>query len=215
MGLRDYFLAPAADAVEPPARHRRREQAATTTATSLGVLAAPRDLPAAAAAAGLVIARAAPAALVFLDAPEVDLATPLPAPARVAATRLAASLTARGITAHARGHLVLAHPAPAPAEGGASAPRAIAAAGSLPTVLGVAVRGPGVDDLLARQDALLVALPRGADAALAELALEGARELCRSAAALSLALDPLSRALALGGWRAPRVVREALEGALA
>ena len=226
MALRDYFLAPAADAIEQPARRRRREQAATATATSLGVLAAPRDLPAAAAAAGLVIARDAPAALVFLDAPDVDLATPLHAPARVAATRLTASLIARGITAHARGRLVLAHstpdeeagpaalPAGAPREDGAcaSAARALAAAGSLPTVLGVAVREPVVDEVLAQQDALIVALPRGADAALAELALQGARELCRFAAALPLALDPFARALALGGWRAPGVVREVVEG---
>jgi hypothetical protein len=82
-------------------------------------------------------------------------------------------------------------------------------------VLAVAVREPAVDRLLAERDAILVALPPSADPTLADLALAGATELSRSAASIALALDPLSRALALGGLRAPRKVRETVEGLLA
>jgi hypothetical protein len=147
------------------------------------------------------------AALVYLHAAGAELTAPLRPPARPAAARLAASLAARGLTADARGRLVLAH-----ADGSADAPaRALAAAGALPTVLAVAARAPDVDELLSAQDAILVALPPTADPALAELALSGARELCRSAVAVTLALDAVTRALALGGWRAPRAVSEAVE----
>jgi hypothetical protein len=110
--LRDFLVAPRTGeaAVDDRARRPRRARAATpadeATATSLGLLAPARDLPAAAAAVGLVIARTAPAALVCLPAPGPSPG--LRAPARPAAARLAASLRARGLEASARGRLALA-----------------------------------------------------------------------------------------------------------
>jgi hypothetical protein len=163
-----------------------------------------------AAAAGLVVGRRAPAVLVCLHAPDVELAAPLRAPARAAATRLATSLAGRGLPAEARGRLVLVR-----CELADATARALAAAAELSRVLAVAVREPAVDCLLAECDAILVALPPSADPSLADLALAGATELSRSAASIVIALDPLSRALALGGLRAPRKVHEAVEGLLA
>jgi hypothetical protein len=219
MALRDYFIAPAPDAAEGPAPDRRsarsrfrRAGSTTATAACLGVLATPRDLAAVAAATGLVVARGAPAALVFVHDSGADVAAPLRAPARAPAARLAASLRARGVPAEARGRVTLAHAA---TERHDTATRALSAAGSYPTVLATPVRDPDVDELLARQDAILVALPPSVDAALAELALSGAGDLCRSATSVAIAWDPLSRALAVGGWRGPRVLREAVEGLLA
>jgi hypothetical protein len=222
MSLRDYFIGPADEAApgDAPARERgrfrfrgrgpSRASAASAVAPSLGVLAAARDLPAVAVAAGLVIGRRAPAVLVCLHARDVELAAPLRRPARAAAARLATSLAARGLPAEARGRLVLVA-----CELADTSARALAAAGSLPTVLAVAVREPAVDRLLAECDALLVALPPSADPTLADLALAGAVELSRSAAGIAVAFDPLSRALALGGLRAPRTVHETVEGLLA
>jgi hypothetical protein len=240
MSLRDYFIGPAdevppadapgpADGAQPadargpaptPARERGRfrfrrrgrigASAPSAVAPSLGVLAAARDLPAVAVAAGLVVGRRAPAVLVCLRALDGELAAPLRAPARAAAARLAMSLAARGLPAEARGRLVLVR-----CEVADATARALAAAGTLPTVLAVAVREPAVDRLLAERDAILVALPPSADPTLADLALAGATELSRSAASIALALDPLSRALALGGLRAPRKVRETVEALLA
>jgi hypothetical protein len=183
-------------------------------APSLGVLAAARDLPVVAAAAGLAIVGRAPAALVCVHAPAAELPAAVRAPARGAAARLAASLDARGLEAQARGRLVIVlaglsdgGEAPAPATA-----RALAAAGALPTVLAVTVRDPDIDLLLAEQDAIVVALPPSAEPALAELALAGASELSRSVASVAVAFDPVSRALALGGLRAPRAVHEAVKG---
>jgi hypothetical protein len=85
----------------------------------------------------------------------------------------------------------------------------------LPTVLAVAVRAPEVDVLLSERDALLVALPPSADPALVDLALAGATELSRPVAGLAVAFDPLSRALALGGLRAPPRLQEAVQELLA
>jgi hypothetical protein len=177
---------------------------------SLGVLAAARDLPAMAVAAGLVVGRRAPAVLVCLHARDAELVASLRAPARAAAARLATSLAARGLPAEARGRLV-----PVRCDGAEATARALAAAGELPSVLAVAVREPAVDGLLAERDAILVALPPSADPILADLALAGASELSPAAASITFAFDPLSRALALGGLRAPRKVHETVEGLLA
>jgi hypothetical protein len=204
----------------PPARNPGRfrlrrsgpigASAPSAVAPSLGVLAAARDLPAMAVAAGLVVGRRAPAVLVCLHARDAELAAPLPAPARATAARLAASLAARGLPGEARGRLAIVR-----CELADATARALAAASVLPTVLAVAVREPGVDRLLAERDAILVALPPSADPILADVALAGAIELSRSAAGITFAFDPLSRALALGGLRAPQKLREAVDGLLA
>jgi len=233
MALRDLLIAPRApdpDAGAGRAGRRRAghplaavlgglrvgrgdRAAATAFAASLGVLAPARDVRAVGVAAGLVAAGRYPAALVCVHAAGDEASgAGLRAPARAAAARLAVSLRARGVDADARGKVVLTELDDDPA---ASAARALAAAGPLPTVLAVAAREPDLDVLLAAQDAVLVALPPSADPALAELAAAGARDLAPGAASISLALDPVSRALALAGLRAPGVVRSAVEGLVA
>jgi hypothetical protein len=141
---------------------------------------------------------------------------PLPAlrvPPRAGAARLAASLRARGLDACARGRLALVHlPADERTD---AATRALAAAGTLPSVLAVAGRDEEVDALLAARDAIVVALPSSAEPAMAQLALAGAAALAPAAAGLTLALDPVQRALALAGARAPRAIAAVVRGLVA
>jgi hypothetical protein len=211
--LRDLFVAPRA--LDAGAASVARPLAQTGSRT-LGVLAAARDLPAVASAAGLVVGRGAPAALVCLHAAGAPPAPAvLRAPPRAAAARLAASLHARGMEAEARGRLVLAVLPDDPAEAAAAATRAQAAAGALPAVLGLAARHRDLDEALAAQGAILLALVPAIDPTLADLALRSAEALAPSAATVTPARDPLTRTLALAGMRAPRAVRLAVEGVLA
>jgi hypothetical protein len=192
---------------------RRTASSDAAPALSLGLLAPLRELPAAAAGAGLAIARAGSAALVCVHAPGVGTAAPsLCAPPRAGAARLAASLRARDLEASARGRLALVRLPDDRAQLAGAAARALAAAGPLPTVLAVAVRDDELDVLLAARDAILVALPPAAEPALAQLALAGAAALAPCAAALALGLDPVQRTLALAGLRAPRSIRDAVAG---
>jgi hypothetical protein len=221
--LRDYVIAPAEDpessdglhSPDPGARRRRVRRPARATsraavAPSLGVLAAERDLPALAVAAGVVIGRRAPAALVCIHAAGVQAPAPPRAPARAATRRLATSLGARGVRADAGGRLVVVR-----CELAETSARALATAGALPSVFAVAARDPDLDALLAQREAILVALAPSADPALAGLALAGAKELSPSAASIEITFDPVSRALALAGLHAPRRLHEAVEGLLA
>jgi hypothetical protein len=210
--LRDFLVAPRTGeaAVDDRARRRPRARAAgsavETAAPAIGVLAPARELPAAAAGAGLAIGRSAPAVLVCLGMPVFVPA--FRAPARAGAARLAASLRARDLDASARGRLALVR---LPDEGRTDAvTRALAAAGVLPTVVAVAMRDQEVDALLAARDAILVALPPSAEPAMAQLALAGAAALVPFAAAVTLAPDPIQRALALAGVCAPRAIAEAV-----
>jgi hypothetical protein len=223
--LRDIFVAPApGDDAPPLAADRARrsrpwrgpsESRARATTRSLGVLATARDLPAVACAAGLVVARGAPAALVCLRLAGDAVAPPaVRAPTTRVAARLRASLSARGLGAEARGRLVLITLTGDHSEASTAAHRALAAAGELPTVMAAAVRDEATDALLAAHDAIVVAVPSSATASLAELALAGASELAPSAATLQLALDPFQRALALAGLHAPRTLRDVVEGVL-
>lgn len=231
MALRDLFLAPADDGPAPAPAASDRRPGATP---ALAVLAPERDLTAVAAAAGIALAREAPAVLVHLHVASLELPPPL-IPPRAAASRLARSLTARAVLAQPRGRLAIAHSgaeradgephplgedepgrtAAARARGGgpgvAVAARALAAAGDRPTVLGVAARDREVDGLLATQDAILVVLPPEADARLVDLALAGAARLAR-AERVPVRLDPVSRALALGGVRPPGAIARAVRG---
>jgi hypothetical protein len=203
--LRDLLIAP-----RPGEQH---VPTAAVGAPALGVLAPARDLAAVAIAAGLALARRRSGALVCLHAPGAPGVPPSPrAPARAGAGRLAASLTARGLAAEARGPIAVVRLPDVPAELSTAAARALAAAGPLPTVLAVAQRSDAVDALLGACDAILVALPAAAEAPLAALALAGATELARSAAAIELALDPVQRGLALAGAWSPRAIRHAVEG---
>jgi hypothetical protein len=215
--LRDLLIAPRAGEQAPPGtparRHLLTRAAPATTAPSLGVLAPARELPAVALAAGLAIVHGWPAALVCLPA---SMLPPAPrAPARRAAVRLAASLTARGIEADARGRLAVARLPDEPEQLAGAAARALPAAGALPTVLAVAHRGSAADELLAQRDAILVALGPATEPTLAELVLVGATELAPSAAALTLALDPIQRTLSLAACWCPRTIRHAVEGLVA
>ncbi|MEA2395448.1 MAG: hypothetical protein QOJ82_3339 [Solirubrobacteraceae bacterium] len=213
--LRDLFLAPRATEARAAPRVRSRVHA-DARAPTLGVLAPARDLLVVAAAAGLVVGRRAPAALVCLHARGAPPApAALRAPPRAAATRLVASLGARGVQAEGRGRLVVAVLPDDPDEAAIAATRAHAAAGALPAVLGLAARHHDLDGLLAAQDAILLALPPAVDPTLADLALRGAEALVPSAAAVTLARDPLTRTLALAGVCAPRAIRLAVEGVLA
>jgi len=210
--LRDFLVAPRTGeaAVDDRARRRPRARAAgsavETAAPAIGVLAPARELPAAAAGVGLAIGRSAPAVLICLGMPVFVPA--FRAPARAGAARLAASLRARDLDASARGRLALVR---LPDEGRTDAvTRALAAAGVLPTVVAVAMRDQEVDALLAARDAILVALPPSAEPAMAQLALAGAAALVPFAAAVTLAPDPIQRALALAGVCAPRAIAEAV-----
>jgi hypothetical protein len=213
--LRDLLVAPrpAEHAVPRPRRlARRHAEASTATAAGLGVLAPARELPAVAIAAGLAVARGRSAALVCLHAPGADGVSPsLRLPARAGAGGLAASLAARGLVAEARGPIALVHLPDDAAELSSAAARALAAAGALPTVLGVAQRTEAIDVLLAARDAILVALAPATEPTLAGLALAGATELAPSAAAISVALDPVQRALAIAAAWSPRTIRHAIE----
>jgi len=240
MALRDFLIAPpqadsareasapahgsdAAGQADGAAGRRRfrlpgREPQAggAALAASIGVLAATRDVRAAAVAIGVVIARRHPAALVCVHAPGDEPHAPaLRAPARAAAARLAASLRARELSADARGKVALVELATAGSQPSVAAARAVAAAGTLPIVLAVAARDPDLDPLLGTQDAIVVALPPSTEPALAELATTSACALTANAASMTLALDPASRTLALGGLRAPAAVRAVVDALLA
>jgi hypothetical protein len=221
--LRDFLVAPRTGeatveqgAVDGGRRRLRGPRPAAVdapAALSLGLLAPVRELPAAAAGAGLAIARAGSAALVCIHAPGAPAAAPgFGAPARSGAARLAASLRARDLEASARGRLALVHLPEDRAQLAGAAARALAAAGPLLTVLAVAARDDELDLLLAARDAILVVLPSAAEPALAQLVLAGAAGLVPCAAALALGLDPVQRALALAGVRAPRALRDAVAG---
>jgi hypothetical protein len=214
--LRDLLVAPrpAEHAVPRSRRLARRHAGASAAAAApgLGVLAPARELPAVAIAAGLAVARGRSAVLVCVHAAGADGVSPsLRLPARAGAGRLAASLAARGLVAEARGPVALVHLPDDAAELSGTAARALAAAGALPTVLGVAQRTEDVDVLLAARDAILVALTPAAEPTLAGLALAGATELAPSAAAISVALDPVQRALALAAAWSPRTIRHTIE----
>jgi hypothetical protein len=212
--LRDFLIAPAVGVSgrQPPLT--RPDSRAV--APAVGVLAPARDLPAAAAAVGLALARRAPAALVCLQLPGPAVPPPpLRAIARGDSTRLATSLAARGLAADVRGRLVVAVVPDDPQDPSAvGVARVLAAAGPRPTVLGVAARDPDIDVLLGAQDAIVVGLRATADPVLVELALAGAAALAPSVAALPAGLDPLQRALALAGVRAPRAVCRVVDGLL-
>jgi hypothetical protein len=193
-------------------RVRRNERARSA---SVGIVASGRELGPVACSAGLVLGPGAPAVLVGLYAIS---AAPQPpafrAPGRGGAVGLARSLAARGLDSDVRGRLVVVGLPNDPGDAAGAWARARAAAGVLPTVLGLSVRHDELDALLADQDAIVVVLASSAPPSLAALALGGAEELVPSAVTLSVRIGPLSRALATAGlWPVP-AVRSGLRGAL-
>lgn len=129
------------------------------------------------------------------------------APARPAAARVAAALTARGHPATAAGRLAVVRLSAASEEAASQALRVCAAAGGAPSVLALA--GPRVaafDELLAMQDLVVVAVSPAANAALAQLATAG---LERALTCPLLPADP-ARALAAAGLALLPSTRRAL-----
>jgi hypothetical protein len=193
----------------------RRVPAGSAPAPAIGVLANAADAAVVGAAVGVTLGRGTAAAIVCVHAPGHTTPAPaLRAPARGQAARLAASLAARGLSADARGRLVLVALPDDPAQAAAAAERAQAASADLPGVLAISTRHGALDTVLGAQRAILVALPSTAEPTLTELAVAGAAALAPSAA-LPLRLGPLQRALALAGLRAPRAIRDGTEAVLA
>jgi len=190
-----------------PAEARPRVAAPSAVA----VLCAPVDAVALGGAVGTGLARESPA-LVLAWTGETLAPPPLLAPATRRARRLAASLEARGQPARATARLVHAS---LPADERAAvvaAERAMAAAGSSPTVLVIAgARGDALDDLLARQDVVLVATRPGADADLASLAVESLPAPERAVVCRPTAPGALARALASAGLCCAPSLRAARE----
>lgn len=167
----DYFVAPAADAADAPARRPAVRAQTAHVPAAVGVLCAPADARAIGCAAGLQLvgAGAAPAALVALWTGAEPRPGGAAAPPARAARRLAAAAAGRGLAARAAGRLtVIGLPADADAAV-AAARQALATAAAVPTVLVVAgPREDALDDLLCACDVVLVA----GDDALAGLAAE-------------------------------------------
>ena len=133
-------------------------------------------------------------------------------PATRGARRLAASMTARGLSAQATGRLVGVVLDETPSIAAAEAARATAAAGDAPVVLALCgPRDPAFDGLLAAQDLAVVAL-QDAPPELVRLgvaALEGTSRRAVAAAALAA---PSAWAARSGVWAGP-VARRALADA--
>ncbi|HEV2812162.1 MAG TPA: hypothetical protein VGW10_02820 [Solirubrobacteraceae bacterium] len=138
------------------------------------------------------------------------------APANAGARRLATTLGARGHDATATGRLVVVALAEPLASAAAEAERAEAVASDIPTAVVLAgARDDTADPLLRSVDAVLVAAPAGADAAVSELALAGLAPLGVDARAVELPPVPVAaRALAASGLAAPPPLRGPIEEAL-
>ena len=182
----EHFVVPAADP-HTPAREdaaacgdepdRACAEPAPRTPAGIAVLAPPGDVQPLAGALGLALAgrRRAPVVAVLVwtgEQPAADAAWR--APALPAASRLGARLAARGHDARAAGRLAIVRLPRAADDAAVQARRAIAAAGVAPVVLALGgPRAAAFDALLAEQDLVVVATPRGTDPALARLALAG------------------------------------------
>jgi hypothetical protein len=194
------FLEPG-DAV-PTARSRRA--VAVAPAPSVGVLTAQGEGLAVASAIALTLARATRSrpALVCAWPPGALGRVALVWPPAPAARKLRRSLQARGIECTAAGQVVrVVLPEPA-GDAVATAERAIGAA-SCPAVLVVAGPRPEeLDELLLRQDAIVVAAPESGGPVV-DLAIASLAERHPAVAACSLPLGPVGRVLAGAGAAAP------------
>lgn len=208
--LRLAFIEPAEPAAQPQAR------AASAVLPSVAVVAAPAGALVVGGAAGLALADAAGSRSALVSTwwgAEPPRRAPR-SPALRSATRVAASLAERGISAEARGRLVAVGLDPDPSLAAVEAHRAAAAA-LLPSVVVIAgPREPAVDRLIGEQDLVLLAAGADAPEGLAELA---AAQLGALRPVTTVALPPGvgARALASAGVLAlpafRRVLRPALE----
>jgi hypothetical protein len=194
------FLEPAG--AVPVARGRRA--VAAPPAPSVGVLASHGDGLAVASAIALTLARATRSrpALVCAWPPGAIGRPALAWPSAPAARKLRRSLQARGLEGTAAGQVVRVTLAAPPVQAVAAAERAIGAA-SCPAVLLVAGPRPEeLDDLLLRQDAIVVAAPESGGPVV-DLAIASLAERHPAVAACSLPLGPVGRVLAGAGAAAP------------
>jgi hypothetical protein len=224
--LLEHFVMAARD--PPPADHedvvrpddgpvRACADPAPRTPPGIAVLSAAADAQALGAGLGLALARhrRAPVAAVCVWTGDVETRTGWRAPALPAARRLAATLAARGHDARATGRLAVVRlPTPA-GDAAAGARRAAGAAGAAPTVL--ALGGPrdaAFDDLLAVQDLVVVATPRGTQPTLARLAVAGLAPATAGACACEVPPGAGARVLATAGLTLLPSARRALAGAV-
>jgi hypothetical protein len=206
------FLEPA---TAPPRGHR---VAAAPPPPCVGVIAAPRRALALGATVALGLVRSLRAGRALLCAwPPGDWAEPaLQGPPWVGARQLRRSLARRGIEAAASGTLVRIVLPEAPEQAAALAHRAMGAAAAPAVLVLAGPRPESLDELLLRQDAIVVAADPDADGALVDLAVATLADRHPAVTPCTLALGPLARALASAGLAAPlgagRALAPVLEG---
>jgi len=205
--------------VEPAtAAPRGRRAAAAPPPPCVGVIAAPRRALALGATVALTLARSLRARRALLCAwPPGDWAEPaLQGPSSVGARQLRRSLAGRGIEAAASGTLVRVVLPEPPGQAAALAHRAMGAAAAPGVLILAGPRPESLDELLLRQDAIVVAADSEADGALVDLAVASLADRHPAVRPCTLALGPVARGLASAGLTAPfgagRVLAPMLEG---
>ena len=184
---------------------RRHRVALAPPAPCVGVVAAPRHALAVGAAIALSLAHPLRARRALVCAwPPGGWAEPaLHGPAGVAARQLRRNLAARGVDATAAGKLVRVVLPEATEHAAAGAERALGA-GSSPSVLLLAGPRPeALDEVLLRQDAIVVAAEPDGDSSLVDLAVATLAEQHPAVSSCALPLGPVARALATAGIAAP------------
>jgi hypothetical protein len=188
---------------------------APRTPSGVALLTTATDAPALGAALGLALAGRfrAPVVAVCVWTAGAAAQTSWRAPATPGARRLAGAFAGRGLCARAAGRLAIVQLPSGAEDAAAVARRAIAAAGSAPTVL--ALGGPRVaafDALLSEQDLVVVATPSGTDPTVAQLALAGLAAGTVRTCACDVPPSHPARVLAASGLTLLPSARRALAG---
>jgi len=192
--------------VEPaPASARPHRAAVAHPAPSVGVIAAPRHALAIGATVALAVAQPLRArrALVCAWPPGAWAQPAARAPAGVGARQLRRSLAARGIDATASGKLVRVVLPEAPEQAAALADRAMGSAAAPAVLVLTGPRPEALDELLLRQEAIVVAAEPEADRSLVELAVATLAGRHPAVSACTAPLGPVARALATAGIASP------------
>lgn len=205
--VRDHFVAPAVPAAGPDdfvttdeGPDRACAEPAPRTPSGVAVLAPVGDAPALGAALGLVLARERRSPAVVCVWTPAPAGSSWRAPATSAARRLASAMARRGLVAGASGRLVVVRLGALAVEAARDARRAVAVAGSAPTVLALGgPRSAEFDGLLAEQDLVVVATPGGTDPTLRRLAVAGLATSAVRACACDVLPAHLGRAAASAG----------------
>ncbi len=181
------------------------------TPSGIGLLCAPADARALAAALSLALASRcrAPVAMICVWTAAAPAAGPRGrVPALPPARRLATALDRRRLHARASGRLVTVSLPPDPADAADHARRAIAAAGPATVVLAVGgPRNASLDELLFEQDRVVVAVSSGIDPGVAHLAALDVEAGHGRVSVRDGTLTPVARALAGAGLGAARSAR--------